>query len=266
MLVVDREKRKLFRLEYLWGVWDKIQVALVISAILYLVIAGFPGIAPILVKLIAIVLVANLLMIRRLHAAISAIQQDLQASAADGILPDIVAAFPALVDSLNKVQDPTQKSLDVLGLTLQSTWPVLAPWIGRPATCDWSVNFLIVDPESALTLEPWLDHTCFSQAEMNCSAIVTYAIENESSLNKKRVSIQLYTYKNIPVVQGFRIGNGELFISIGHWTASGRLAHAQRNYYHFLATDQTQQACAARALYDNWLRRAIQGGKVRVES
>lgn len=65
----------------------------------------------------------------------------------------------------------------------------------------------------------------------------------------------------MPAVHGFRLGNGDVFVSTLRWRDKGRLGKHRFPYEYVPAYDVSPEADAARALFRSWFERAILSAK-----
>jgi hypothetical protein len=61
----------------------------------------------------------------------------------------------------------------------------------------------------------------------------------------------------MPVVHGFRLGNGDLFFSTLSWDKNGKIGVGDYSYEHVPREDESPSAMATREVFSSWFQRAI---------
>jgi len=170
---------------------------------------------------------------------------------------DTVSHF--LPDVLSALRDDTtsrrQRRLDVLGLTLNTTWPALASWLtshDRPA--GWHITLLCLDPDfisgSGELPEEWAD-----EARRSIGRVRSLVEQEAEDLRRRGITVELRSYACVPVVHGFRFGDGTTFVSYLQWNETGRMRPFE--FYERLAPDdRTPRTGHYRNLFDSWFTRA----------
>ncbi len=149
------------------------------------------------------------------------------------------------------------RSLDVLGLTLFTAWPMaLEPNLNSSegGLRGWRVNVFFVSPEFAKA-NSYFSPTWALQSEAQRSAVREFAANKSQMLRDHGTELTVTQYKFFPAVHGFRTGAGHLLISYTHW--SGELLEGPTQFYeYFQPSDKSVRASHYRALFDNWIERA----------
>jgi hypothetical protein len=70
------------------------------------------------------------------------------------------------------------------------------------------------------------------------------------------IKIETYAYDFMPVIHGFRLGNGDLFYSILSWQADGKIGRESYSYQYIACDDNSTTALAIREIFDSWFERA----------
>lgn len=161
--------------------------------------------------------------------------------------------YPVLEARAKEIRRPESKQLDVLGMTLYTAWPSVRFWISRHEFANWNVRLAaMVDREGALG--------SFIQSEWSQQSIdqLTDILGRSSSADLAANSVGLtgFEYDFMPVVHGFRLGNGDLFLSQLRWGADGKISFDGYTYEFIPGDDVSPAAEAARNLFDSWFQRA----------
>jgi hypothetical protein len=159
----------------------------------------------------------------------------------------------ARADAIKKRE---HRRIDVLGLTLFSAWIHIGPiWLDRDGCVDWTIRFatLAKDAKSTGTMVPddWLEESAGKAAQIRKYAQLP-------ATKQRRHSIEVVEYDFVPGVHGFRLGNGDLFVSCVRWQEDGKLGK-QFTYEFIPCNDVSFRADAYRALFENWFNRAVSG-------
>lgn len=147
-----------------------------------------------------------------------------------------------------------RRKVDILGLTLNTTWPQLAPLLNAedlPSGCELNLYCL----NSAFAVESndlpngWSDESARLQRRINA-----FATRDGERLAQNNISIHLRMYSCVPIVHGFRYGDGTLFISFLQWRADG-VIQPFVFYECITPKDTSQRATNYRKLFDSWIKR-----------
>ncbi|WP_410586146.1 hypothetical protein [Amycolatopsis sp. lyj-23] len=150
-----------------------------------------------------------------------------------------------------------QRRLEVLGLTLNTTWPILAGWLtshDRPA--GWHVTLLCLDP-GFVTASGELPAEWAEEARRSMLRIRSFTEQEADDLRRRGITVELRAYACVPVVHGFRFGDGTVFASYLQWTEHGRIRPFE--FYDRLSPDDTSPRTGHyRDLFDSWYTRAAE--------
>lgn len=171
---------------------------------------------------------------------------------------DPISMYPFIVNRAQALIQDDERSLDVMGLTLYTAWTSLKFWIMRPETANWCVRLAaVLDLNQAMS--QWIPDVWRKEAEIHLHDIV------ETSQLKhviaRRIQLRPYAYDFVPMVHGYRLGNGDLFISFLKWQDDGRLGKEGYTYEFIPGTERSLSATAFRELYDSWFERATRQGQ-----
>lgn len=147
-----------------------------------------------------------------------------------------------------------KRQLDVLGLTLYSAWPTISFWLQQTTLRDWTIRFATLK-SSGSAAHAWVPDDWPSESAANVSAIRKFV--ESASLEQRRISIEIAEYDFVPGIHGFRLGNGDVFISSLLWQEDRRLGKPGFSYEYVPASDDSVGAIALRRLFDNWFDRAM---------
>ncbi|MEV6716602.1 hypothetical protein AB0M48_31720 [Lentzea sp. NPDC051208] len=148
------------------------------------------------------------------------------------------------------------RRLEVLGLTLNTTWPALATWLTsgeRPH--GWHVTLYGLDPDF-VARSGELPAEWAGEARRSQERIRSFLTEEADELARRRITVELRAYACVPIVHGFRFGDGTVFLSYLQWTENGRIRPFE--FYDRIGTDdRSPRAGHYRDLFDSWLHRAV---------
>ena len=149
------------------------------------------------------------------------------------------------------------RTLDVLGLTLFSAWPILLePNLGSAVGSlqGWEINVYFLHHDY-LDANPLFANTWTLHADAELSAIRDFAANKAQLLKDNGTTLKVSQYKFFPAIHGFRTGAGHLLISYIHWT--GDRADMPVQFYEiFTPSDRSPRAAYYHGLFDNWIERA----------
>jgi hypothetical protein len=147
------------------------------------------------------------------------------------------------------------RQVEVLGLTLNTTWPALATWLTSQAQPHgWKVTLYCLDPDF-IARSGELPAEWAGEARRSQKRIRSFIAEEADYLARHRISVELRAYACVPVVHGFRFGDGTVFLAYLQWTENGRIRPFE--FYDRIGTDdRSPRAGHYRDLFDGWLHRA----------
>jgi hypothetical protein len=167
------------------------------------------------------------------------------------MLPNPIAVYPVLLDRASKVHRDEDKRLDVLGMTLYTAWPSIQFYIGQSTFANWTVRLCAV-VEDSLNNVPggWV-----AESESNLQSIQSASMS--AAITGNNVTLEAYGYDFMPVVHGFRLGNGDLFLSFLGWDEDGLIGRESYSYEFVPHEDESDAAQAKRTVFDSWFTRAM---------
>lgn len=163
--------------------------------------------------------------------------------------------YNALTEKAAEIAVPDQRQIEVLGLTLFSAWPELEFFLERPEVYGWTVRLATVSKVGAP--QPWVPKTWPQESATTITQVEEFRAGGGKDRNH---TIEVFEYHFTPVVHGFRLGNGDIFLSTLRWR-DGQLGKHRFPYDYVPATDVSPEADAARALFENWLDRAVRSSR-----
>jgi hypothetical protein len=168
---------------------------------------------------------------------------------------DRKAMYTALIEKAAEVTESEHRQIDVLGLTLFSAWPELENFLERPGVNGWTVRLATLS-RSAPPRELWIPDGWPRESETTVRQVMDF--EASQGIEHSH-SIEVVEYELPPVVHGFRLGNGDIFLSTLKWREGGRLGKHRFPYDYFPAYDRSPTAVDARALFKSWFDQAVSG-------
>jgi hypothetical protein len=163
--------------------------------------------------------------------------------------------YNALIERASEITDPDHRKIDVLGLTLYSAWPQLEFFLERPDVKNWTLRLATLATDTTAA-RPWVPDTWPQESG------TTIAQVRDFERGQGRVhghNIEIFEYDFAPAVHGFRLGNGDVFVSTLRWRDEGRLGKHRFPYDYVPVHDVSPEADAARALFKNWFEHAVVG-------
>ena len=204
-----------------------------------------------LTAIVAIMLEVAIVAVYQLGRQVRTMRAELGPRKDTQIVDDVGGVVDA-VKRLSQTGRRSERTLEVLGLTLNTTWPQLAPWVtGHDAPAHWRITLYSLDPAFVEgTSDYWSSEAARSQERIRA-----LAAEEADDLAHRRIKLELHTYACLPVVHGFRLGNGDLFLAYLQWTEAGSVRPFEF-YEHIPREDISPRANRYRDLFDSWLNRA----------
>jgi uncharacterized membrane protein len=234
------------------------QIWVAIAAASLLLLLQIPGIDSVLVKsglensvqlrtAIGVVLLTSILLeLRQLNRRVT------PAITGSQHYSDPKEMYNALIERAAEIREPGQQQIEVLGLTLFSAWPELEFFLERPEVGEWTVKLATLSKAAAASRR-WVPETWPQESATTVSQIQEFQARRGTDHNH---TVDVFEYDFTPVVHGFRLGNGDVFLSTLRWR-NGRLGKHRFPYDYVPAHDITPRAEAARALFRNWFDRAV---------
>jgi uncharacterized membrane protein len=160
--------------------------------------------------------------------------------------------YNALIEKAAEINNPEQRRIEVLGLTLFSAWPQLEFFLERPGVSGWTVRLAALAKDAGAPRQ-WVPKTWPRESATTVAQVEQFKLGWAVDHNH---TIEVFEYHFTPVVHGFRLGTGDVFLSTLRWQ-DGRLGKHRFPYDYVPASDISAEADAARALFGNWFDRAV---------
>jgi hypothetical protein len=167
--------------------------------------------------------------------------------------PDPKEMYDALIEKAKSITDPEQQKIEVLGLTLYSAWPQISFFLERPEINNWTVKFATMSKEATAPRQ-WTPPGWPDESNTTVNQVREFASGRGAEHSHR---IEIFEYHFTPAVHGFRLGNGDVFVSVLHWQEDGRLGKHRFSYDYVPAHDISPAAAAVRGLFNNWFERAV---------
>jgi hypothetical protein len=163
------------------------------------------------------------------------------------------AVYPQLIDKARNCRRNKDKSLDIIGGSLTTVWPLLKIWMNDTENHNWRIRLCaLVDTPGRLS--ELVDPDAVVVARANLDDAVRH--NKRLAQQGRGMEIAAYGYDFMSGVHGCRLGNGDLFFSVASW-ASGGLIDLTAHGYHFVpCDDRSGSANAIRESFEFWLVRA----------
>lgn len=167
--------------------------------------------------------------------------------------PDPMDVYPVLLERIHSIARKEEKVLDVLGMTLFTAWPSIRFWLNRTDLNGWTVRLTaLTDREAELAAH--VPSFWFRDSKANLTSIAHYAAS--PAAQSKNINLQSFCYDFMPSLHGYRLGNGDLFYSILHWDADGKLRLDDFSYDFVPHEDHSPSSNAIRETFESWFHRA----------
>lgn len=161
--------------------------------------------------------------------------------------------YHALVGRMRNASRISERRLDVLGLTLFSAWPTIYFNLQQREFTDWTIRMATISPK-AVDAARWLPEDWLPESGENVKAVMKFA--QDPGLQKRNIALEILLYDFVPGVHGFRLGNGDIYISNLLWQGDGLLGKPGFSYEFIPHGETGPSAEAYRELFNNWFTRA----------
>lgn len=150
-------------------------------------------------------------------------------------------------------------TLDVLGLTLFSAWPIfLDPAIREGLLRAWRLNIYLLSPAFIRT-NPYFPDGWLQESEAKLKLVEKFAAAHSNAVEGPKITV--VQYSRFPAIHGFRTQSGHLFISYIHWNSAENLLDDPHHFYEeFRPEDKSDRASMYRSLFQNWIDHADKSG------
>jgi hypothetical protein len=176
-----------------------------------------------------------------------------QLSPGDRHFTDPLSLYPVLEQRMRRITRREERSLDVLGMDLSTTWPLVTLWLRRREMDGWTIRLCAMVDESGVQ-HNFLPYDWSSESRSNLDKALR--MRGELAASGREIDISTYAYDFMPVVHGFRLGNGDLFFSMLSWDKDGKIGVGDYSYEHVPCEDESPSAIATRDVFSSWFQRA----------
>lgn len=207
---------------------------------------------PGLVALIGVMLEITTIAVYQLGREVRSLRTRITGAEHDPGTHSIGGVLSALSDDTVGRRD---RRLAVLGLTLNTSWPALAGWLTSPdRPTGWHITLLCLDP-AFVASSGELPHEWAEEARRSTAKIRSFIEQEADDLRRQGITVELKTYACVPVVHGFRFGDGTIYASYLQWTDTGRIRPFE--FYDRLSPDdRSPRTGHYRRLFESWFTRA----------
>jgi hypothetical protein len=152
---------------------------------------------------------------------------------------------------------------DVIGLTLDTVWPYLEGRLGDTSMKTLHIRLLCLDPDFIKTA-PIFEISWAAEAQNNIERIAAYASEERESLDQRDISLELYTYGELPPFHGFAIDSDNVVMAMCHWSKADRMARTYDVYEHFTNSDRSTRSQHYERVFANWQSHLMKSAHLQV--
>ncbi len=148
--------------------------------------------------------------------------------------------------------------LEVLALNGVRSWGLIHDKLIGPDSQKWEIRLYCVDPtarDSSLNFRPaWQ----FDDARPTIASIRSFRRSNDG-----RSKVTVKTYTSLPPVHGFRLNEGDIYISYAVWPGKNKPDVLPYTFWERVrGSDNTVRAVEYRRLFESWLRHVEEEAKV----
>lgn len=161
-----------------------------------------------------------------------------------------------IADVVENIKKGRQRTVEVLGVHLGSSWPLLRGWLNGHDAENWSLAFYCLAPDYVREQCFLLSSTWVEKAEANTKEIIDFLQNHVEELQERRIEVHVYHYRSFPAIHGLQLGNGDVFLTSTQWNRDGKVEATQSFYEYVPAADGSARAKLQRDLFTNWFGRA----------
>lgn len=147
-----------------------------------------------------------------------------------------------------------QHQVEILGLTLNTTWPSLSTWLTTQGGTNWNITLYCLDPDFIESCTE-LPNEWANESRGSLDRIDRFLQGERDNLKKRRIAIEVNVYACVPIVHGFRFRDETLYVSYLQWNDDNRIRPFDF-YDQVPSVDSSTRARHYRDLFDSWLARA----------
>ena len=165
----------------------------------------------------------------------------------------ILSVYSNLYETFDSIKNKREKTLDVIGLTLYSTWPQIEAWLNFDNTRDWNITLFVLNSNFIKDNTSIMPIQWVREIEVAVDRINSFVDNKRDLLLSKNINIKVEYYSNLPGIHGFSLGDDTLYISFSHWSERRLIDEPDYFYEYFHCDDKTIRANVYRGLFKNWL-------------
>lgn len=167
--------------------------------------------------------------------------------------PTQQSIYPLLIEKAQTFRKKRERTLDVLGSTLDTAWPLLKIWLSDAQNNNWTIRLCaLVDNRGFFPEAVKVGDLQVARASLD-----DVVRQNEVfGASNRGVVVEAYGYDFLPGVHGCRLGNGDLFFSVATWSPEGLIDLVAHGYHFVSCDDKSDSAAAMREAFDSWFTRA----------
>jgi hypothetical protein len=204
----------------------------------------------------AIVLASILLEMRQLRRRVTPVASGRKQYPEPGVM------YKALTEKAQAITEREHREIEVLGLTLYSAWNQLSIFLELPEVSGWTVRLAALSEDDTFQ-QPWVPDGWPEESATTLKRVREFSDKQGEEHDH---TIEVFEYEFAPAVHGFRLGNGDVFVSTLLWLPEGRLGSHPFSYDYIPVSDLSPGANAARKLFENWFNRAVRSSSTRQEA
>jgi hypothetical protein len=156
----------------------------------------------------------------------------------------------------NKRSNKHSMQIDILGFTLFSASYQFEKWLQEGKLKNLIVNLYFLAPDFTKGNDFFEDDWA-QQTEMSLGIINKFKNRNLKILEDNNVLINLKPYRHLPSIHGFKISNGNYYVSFANWSETFQIRiPTNSTFVRVENNDRSDHAMELRKLYDNWLSAA----------
>ncbi len=204
--------------------------------------------------IVAIMLQLAVLAIYLLRREVQAYVRELRGKPQEEVIyRDATAVLTDLWETA-EAQGPGSHSLEILGHSLTSSWPLLVGKLSAATVPrDWRITIYGLDPGPIVPSDSPLPQAWSDDVRSTMRRIIEYVKDRDKELGDRRVYITLKSYSVLPPVHGFRLDGSDIYYTYFTWS-SKRDISPHWFYERTSATESSAGGAERWLLFDVWLK------------
>lgn len=176
------------------------------------------------------------------------------------VIPSDGDALTALLAVMEDARSSKEMTLDVVGVSLTSTWPRVRHWVDNGKFDGWQFRFAATTSVD----NPSFPSRWGKEGTATLAKIAKYGAAPR--IAQRRIQVAAYGYRHAPVIHGFRTGSGHVFMTTLTWSTfqgeAPQLKSYPATYEHIRPSDDSAYAQARRRTFEAWCDAAFAGGEI----